>query len=94
MSKDCDLPDADDPDDEGTGGFNPADETKCLNRDDPDEGGSWEARVDGKPGMIMPGTILIGVKYFQEQAPPDAVDGGQIVEMGLIWPLELDDDDD
>ncbi|MCP4622867.1 MAG: hypothetical protein GY850_04985 [bacterium] len=49
--------------------------------------GSWEAGVDGAiPGLIMPGTILLGSKYFQEQAPPDAVDRGQIEEMGLNWP--------
>ena len=49
-----------------------------------DEDGSWEAGVDGAiSGLIMPGTILLGSKYFQEQAPPDAVDRGQIEAMGL-----------
>jgi hypothetical protein len=52
-----------------------------------DEDGSWEAGVDGAiSGLIMPGTILLGAKYFQEQAPPDAVDRGQIEAMGLSWP--------
>ena len=56
--------------------------------------GSWEAGVDGAmPGLIMPGTILLGAKYFQEQAPPDAVDRGQIEDMGLDWPLELEEDE-
>ncbi|MEN8759711.1 MAG: hypothetical protein ABF303_14725, partial [Desulfobacterales bacterium] len=33
--------------------------------------GSWEAGVDGaRPGLIMPGTPLLGAKYFQEIAPP------------------------
>ncbi len=49
------------------------------------------------PGLMMPGTPLLGSKYFQEMAPdpdPDAeepdhaVDRGQIEEMGLSWPLE------
>ena len=32
--------------------------------------GSWEAGVDGaEPGLIMPGTLLIGAKYFQEKRP-------------------------
>jgi hypothetical protein len=47
--------------------------------------GSWEAGVDGaQPGLIMPGTPLIGAKYFQEIAPPDAVDRGEIVDVGFI----------
>ena len=46
--------------------------------------GSWEAGVDGaKPGLIMPGTPLLGAKYFQEIAPPDAADRGEIAELGL-----------
>ena len=46
--------------------------------------GSWEAGVDGaRPGLMMTGTPLLGSKYFQEIAPPDAVDRGEIVEMGL-----------
>lgn len=45
--------------------------------------GSWEAGVDGaQPGIMMPGTFLLGAKYFQEVAPPDAVDRGQHVAMG------------
>ena len=35
------------------------------------------------PGLMMPGTPLLGAKYFQEIAPPDAVDRGEIAEMGL-----------
>jgi hypothetical protein len=47
--------------------------------------GSWEAGVnDAMPGIIMPGTFLLGAKYFQEYAPlDDAVDRGENVEMGL-----------
>jgi hypothetical protein len=53
--------------------------------------GSWEAGVNGaRPGVMMAGTPLLGAKYFQEIAPPDAVDRGEIAEMGLDWPEELD----
>lgn len=49
--------------------------------------GSWEAGVDGAiPGLMMPGTPLLGAKYFQEIAPPDAVDRGEIAGVGLNWP--------
>jgi len=52
--------------------------------------GSWEAGVDdAKPGLIMPGTFLLGSKYFQEWAPNDeAVDRGQNVKMGLTVTTE------
>ena len=53
--------------------------------------GSWEAGVDGAmPGLMMPGTPLLGAKYFQEIAPPGAVDRGEIAEMGLGWPEDLE----
>jgi len=47
--------------------------------------GSWEAGVNGaQPGLMMPGTFLLGAKYFQEIAPlNDAVDRGENVAMGL-----------
>ena len=35
---------------------------------------------------MMPGTFLLGAKYFQETAPPNAVDRGENVAMGLDWP--------
>ena len=53
--------------------------------------GSWEAGVDGaKPGILMPGTFMLGAKYFQEIAPPNAVDRGENAAMGLDWPEEGD----
>ena len=55
--------------------------------DDPDDG------VIAMPGLMMTGTPLLGAKYFQEIAPPDAVDRGNIVEMGLTWPLSEDLDE-
>lgn len=56
--------------------------------------GSWEAGVDGAmPGLMMPGTPLLGAKYFQEIATAnEAVDRGEIAGMGLVWPLEDEDD--
>jgi hypothetical protein len=79
FSRDC--PDGFDENDECTG--------------DESNEGSWEAGVDGAmPGLMMAGTPLLGSKYFQEIAPPDAVDRGEIVEMGLTWPLEEDLDAD
>ncbi len=54
--------------------------------------GSWEAGVDGAmPGLMMPGTPLLGAKYFQEIAPPDALDRGEIAAMGLVWENEEDE---
>ena len=75
-----------------------------FNDDDECEGeesneGSWEAGQppmddpDGeiaRPGLMMAGTPLLGAKYFQEIAPPDAVDRGEIAELGLDWPEELE----
>ena len=47
--------------------------------------GSWLAGENkAKPGLIMPGTFLLGAKYFQEQAEKDdAVDRGENTAMGL-----------
>ena len=67
-------------------GFN--DDDTC---DDPDPTGSWEAGKNGAmPGLMMPGTFLLGSKYFQEWAPPAAVDRGENRAMGLEWPEEGD----
>jgi hypothetical protein len=48
-------------------------------------GGAWEAGLDGAmPGLIMPGTFLLGSRYFQEIAEEaEAVDRGENVAMGL-----------
>lgn len=40
-----------------------------------DHDGSWQAGQDGaEPGIIMPGTALIGSRYYQELAPDVAKD--------------------
>ncbi len=68
-----------------------------YNYEYPDEGnpiitheGEWRAGEDGAmPGLIMPGTFLLGSKYFQEWAPNDeAVDRGENVAMGLTVTTE------
>jgi hypothetical protein len=46
--------------------------------------GSWRAGVDGAtPGIMMPGTFLLGSRCFQEQALDVAMDQAEHVEMGL-----------
>jgi hypothetical protein len=46
--------------------------------------GAWLAGVDDAlPGLIMPGTFLLGSRYFQEVAPGVALDRAEHVEMGL-----------
>ena len=44
--------------------------------------GSWEAGVDGQPGVIMPGHPQPGEPYRQEYSPGQAEDMGQIVALG------------
>jgi hypothetical protein len=44
--------------------------------------GTWLAGVKGaKPGLWMPGEPLMHAKYYQEIAPGDAMDRGEIVSM-------------
>ena len=46
--------------------------------------GAWEAGVDGAlPGIVMPGTFLLGARYFQEMAPDVAMDRGENTAMNL-----------
>jgi hypothetical protein len=53
--------------------------------EEPDHEGAWRAGEHGaKAGLIMPGTVLLGSRYFQEIAwDVGAVDRGENVEMGL-----------
>ena len=47
-------------------------------------GGEWRAGVNGAlPGLAMPGTFLVGSRYFQEVAPGVAMDRAENVAMGL-----------
>jgi hypothetical protein len=46
--------------------------------------GAWLAGKNGaKPGIIMPGTVLLGSRYFQEVAPGVALDQAEHTAMGL-----------
>jgi hypothetical protein len=46
--------------------------------------GSWRAGANGAlPGIIMPGTFLLGARYFQELAPRVALDRGENTKMKL-----------
>ncbi len=46
--------------------------------------GAWEAGVDGAlPGLVMPGTFLLGARYFQEMAPDVAMDRAENAAMNL-----------
>ena len=46
--------------------------------------GAWRAGQDGaRPGIMMPGTFLLGSRYFQEVAPDVAMDRAEHVAMGL-----------
>lgn len=44
--------------------------------------GAWIAGVgENKPGLIMPGTPVVGMKYYQEIAPGIAMDRGEIMSL-------------
>jgi hypothetical protein len=46
--------------------------------------GAWLAGEDGaQPGIVMPGTFLIGSRYYQEVAPEVALDRAEHVAEGL-----------
>jgi hypothetical protein len=46
--------------------------------------GAWRAGQDGaRPGIIMPGSFLLGSRYYQELAPGVAQDRAEHVRMGL-----------
>jgi hypothetical protein len=43
--------------------------------------GSWLAGGANKPGLMMPGTPKVGMKYYQEIAPSVAMDRAEIVSL-------------
>ncbi len=43
--------------------------------------GSWRAGGDAKAGIVMPGTVLLGSRYFQEISPGVAMDQAEIQSM-------------
>lgn len=54
-----------------------------------EDSGEWRADEEHcKPGMLMPGEPVIGVRYYQEFAPGKAMDRGEIVSLSdtLVTP--------
>jgi hypothetical protein len=47
--------------------------------------GSWEAGVNGLPGIILPAHPAPGVPYRQEYSPNVAEDMGQVIASGPCW---------
>ncbi|MFW9917192.1 MAG: hypothetical protein ACFFGZ_16430 [Candidatus Thorarchaeota archaeon] len=48
--------------------------------------GVWRADAAGnQAGIAMPGTVLLGSKYYQEIAPGLAMDRAEIIEMGFTY---------
>jgi hypothetical protein len=48
-----------------------------------DHEGAWRAgEGTNRAGIIMPGTILLGARYYQEIAPSVALDRAEVVDMG------------
>lgn len=55
-----------------------------------DKGGSWEAGIDGaKPGLIMPASPKVGLRYRQEYYFNKAEDEGEILETGIAVTIPL-----
>ena len=58
-------------------------------------GGAWLAGLLGaQPGVIMPGTFLLGARYFQEVAPDVAEDRAEHVAMDLQISTDAGDFED
>ena len=43
--------------------------------------GAWTAEGNNKAGVVMPGLVLIGAKYYQEIAPGKAMDRAEIISI-------------
>jgi hypothetical protein len=43
--------------------------------------GSWEAGVNGQPGIIMPAHLVPGAPYREEYSPDNAEDMGQVIAL-------------
>ena len=51
---------------------------------------SWRAGQDGAlPGLMMPGFLLVGSRYFQEQAPGVSMDCAEIVTLDMTYETPL-----
>ncbi|MFZ1878033.1 MAG: hypothetical protein WBP83_02330 [Nitrososphaeraceae archaeon] len=49
----------------------------------PSHKGSWAHSINGTAGVVMPGINLVGARYYQELAPPDAIDQGETIAVNL-----------
>lgn len=48
--------------------------------------GAWQAFINGaKPGIIMPGKIILGDKYYQEYAPGVAMDRAENISVSVSF---------
>ena len=53
--------------------------------------GAWASGVDGAHlGLMMPGVVLLGAKYYQETAPDVAMDRAEIISMTETVETPLD----
>jgi hypothetical protein len=43
--------------------------------------GAWIAEGNNKPGVLMPGMVLLGARYYQEIAPGIAMDRAEIISI-------------
>jgi hypothetical protein len=49
--------------------------------------GAWQAYSNGaSPGLLIPGAPRVGMKYYQELAPPGAMDRAQVRRVGAVVP--------
>ena len=47
--------------------------------------GSWRAGQNGaRPGVIMPGSPMLGARYFQEIAPGVAMDRAEVLQLNAV----------
>jgi hypothetical protein len=49
----------------------------------PNHQGSCAHSINGTAGVIMPEINLVGARYYQELAPPNAVDRGEVAAVNL-----------
>ncbi len=53
--------------------------------------GAWRAGVDGAvPGVIMPGSPMLGARFFQEMAPGVAMDRAEVIRLDAVVETPLD----
>ena len=47
--------------------------------------GAWQAYSNGAhPGLLIPGAPRVGMKFYQEHAPPDAMERAQVRRVGAV----------